>query len=120
MENTSNFQGSIPGAPPPPSEVKVRTMRSDLESMTRSGGGAPRFENVAVTGLTMQDGAPQAAETAGGQSGAVGTSLRSLLGPVLVIIVALVALAVVGYFAYTVFNSSASQTPAPAATPTTP
>ena len=120
MENTSGFQGNIPGAPPPPSEVKVRTMRSDLESMTRSGGGAPRFENVAVTGLTMQDGAPRAAGTAAGQGGAVGTSLRSLLGPVLVIIVAIVALAVVGYFAYTVFNPSTGQTSTSTAAPTTP
>jgi hypothetical protein len=41
-------------APPPPSEVKVRTMRSDLESMRLSGGGMPTFQNVIVSGLTVE------------------------------------------------------------------
>lgn len=40
--------------PPPPLEVKIRTMRSDIESMRKSGGGAPAFRNVAVKGLLME------------------------------------------------------------------
>ena len=40
--------------PPPPLEVKIRTMRSDIESMMKSGGGAPAFQNVAVSGLSME------------------------------------------------------------------
>jgi hypothetical protein len=40
--------------PPPPAEVKIRTMRSDIESMMRSGGGAPSFQNVAVSGLALE------------------------------------------------------------------
>jgi hypothetical protein len=40
--------------PPPPMEVKIRTMRSDIDSMMKSGGGAPSFQNVAVSGLTME------------------------------------------------------------------
>lgn len=40
--------------PPPPSEVKIRTMRSDIEAMMRSGGGSPVFQNVPVSGLTME------------------------------------------------------------------
>ena len=40
--------------PPPPAEVKIRTMRSDIESMMRSGGGAPSFQDVAVSGLTLE------------------------------------------------------------------
>jgi hypothetical protein len=40
--------------PPPPLEVKIRTMRSDIESMMKSGGGAPSFQNVAVLGLSME------------------------------------------------------------------
>lgn len=40
--------------PPPPSEVKIRTMRSDIEAMMRSGGGAPVFQNVPVVGLTLE------------------------------------------------------------------
>jgi len=43
----------IKTAPPPPSEVKIRTMRSDINSMMQSGGGAPSFENVSVSGLSM-------------------------------------------------------------------
>ena len=40
--------------PPPPAAVKIRTMRSDIESMMRSGGGAPSFRDVTVSGLTLE------------------------------------------------------------------
>ncbi|HUC02182.1 MAG TPA: hypothetical protein VMA75_04790 [Candidatus Paceibacterota bacterium] len=40
--------------PPPPSQVKIRTMRSDIDAMMRSGGGAPVFQNVPVSGLTLE------------------------------------------------------------------
>lgn len=40
--------------PPPPMEVKIRTMRSDIESMRKSGGGMPSFQDVAVKGLSME------------------------------------------------------------------
>ncbi|HUC31310.1 MAG TPA: hypothetical protein VMR99_01315 [Candidatus Paceibacterota bacterium] len=40
--------------PPPPSEIKIRTMRSDIDSMMKSGGGAPSFQNVAVSGLSLE------------------------------------------------------------------
>jgi len=107
METSSPFQGNIPGAPPPPPEVKVRTMRSDLESMARSGGGAPRFENVAVAGLAMENDATQQSSVAGGvtESAASGSS-KSLVGVIFVVIVALIAIAAVGYVAYTVFYPS--------------
>ena len=108
MDTNSNFQGSVPGAPPPPPEVKIRTMRSDLESMARSGGGAPQFQNVAIAGLAAQGGEAADQQTPGGatapQAEAPGAPSKSPLGPILVIIVALIALAVVGYFAYTVFH----------------
>jgi hypothetical protein len=53
MENPlSKVLTSAP--PPPPAEVKIRTMRSDIASMTRSGGGAPSFQNVAVSGLSLE------------------------------------------------------------------
>lgn len=42
------------GVPPPPSEVKVRTMHSDLESMAKSGGGMPRFQDVEVSNLSIE------------------------------------------------------------------
>ena len=41
------------GAPPPPQEVKVRTMKSDLESMAKSGGSSlPVFRSVAMERTT--------------------------------------------------------------------
>jgi len=40
--------------PPPPLEIKIRTMRSDIDSMMKSGGGAPIFQDVAVSGLSME------------------------------------------------------------------
>lgn len=46
----------ITGAPPPPSEIKIRTMRSDLASMRSSGGGMPKFQNVNVSGLSIEKG----------------------------------------------------------------
>jgi hypothetical protein len=53
MENPlSKVLTSAP--PPPPAKVKIRTMRSDIESMMRSGGGAPSFQNVAVSGLSLE------------------------------------------------------------------
>lgn len=91
----------------------MRTMRSDLESMTRSGGGAPRFENVAVAGLAVQNDVSQqqssapAPVPANESPSSAGAPSSSLLGPILVAIVALIAIAVVGYFAYTIFHPSA-------------
>jgi hypothetical protein len=59
MENPlSKVLTSAP--PPPPAEVKIRTMRSDIESMMRSGGGAPSFQNVAVSGLSLERDGHQA------------------------------------------------------------
>ena len=42
-------------APPPPSEVKIRTMRSDIDSMMKSGGGAPSYQNVSISGLSLEE-----------------------------------------------------------------
>lgn len=62
--------GSAPSAPPPPSEVKVRTMRSDLDSMARSGGGLPRFENVKIENLSIGKAAPPQGAAAPGPAAA--------------------------------------------------
>ncbi len=53
MENLLN-KALTNAPPPPPSEVKIRTMRSDIESMMRSGGGTPSFQEVAVHGLSLE------------------------------------------------------------------
>lgn len=118
----------IPGVPPPPAEVKVRTMKSDIASMQQSGGGLPQFQTVTVAGLAIQREAPtivpasadRAPVAAGAPSAAPrtappsasgegsphgpeapsGVSPHNALGITLVIIVALVAIAVVWYVAY--------------------
>lgn len=65
------------GVPPPPSEVKIRTMHSDLESMAKSGGGMPTFQNVAVDNLSIEkeyatpDNAPAVAPVAAAEPAAV-------------------------------------------------
>ena len=105
---------AIPGVPPPPAEVKIRTMRSDLETMTKSGGGLPQFQNVTVSGLAVGHEAPnlsvgapvqpsafpgsQQVEQASSDGTAGGS--HKMIGIILVIVVAVIALAVVGYFAY--------------------
>lgn len=43
-----NAPGALPSAPPPPQEVKVRTLKSDLASIAQSGGGLPRYQNVKI------------------------------------------------------------------------
>ena len=86
----------MPSAPPPPSEVKVRTMRSDLESMAQSGGGLPKFQSVKMEGLV-------AVQEKGGEkkNGAV---------IVLAVIAAAVVLGLLGYFAYRMFFTQSSLT----------
>lgn len=39
----------LPSAPPPPQEVKVRTLKSDLASVAASGGGLPKYQNVKIS-----------------------------------------------------------------------
>lgn len=113
----------IPGVPPPPPEVKVRTMKSDIESMAKSGGGLPQFQNVTVAGLAVERAAPAvvaapqaaaqmaAAEASAGISAAApaapggaeeaasGSGSRNIVGIILVIVVALLAAVAVWYFA---------------------
>ena len=120
-------------APPPPSEVKIRTMRSDIASMMQSGGGAPSFRDVSVGGLSMKAEAP--ATFVSSPMPAAGEIRRAIpegdnmpapyspvdrpvvgrevsdagpnsdLIPKLIVgLVALAALAVVGYFAYALFS----------------
>jgi len=119
--DANNLQNNIPGVPPPPAEVKVRTMQSDLESMAKSGGGLPQFQNVSVAGLQVEREAPTAVaapEVAEQMARAMapipppatapigaevtendGGSGPNLLGIALVVVVAVVAIIAVFYFA---------------------
>lgn len=118
----TNPQNAIPGVPPPPAEVKVRTMKSDIESMAKSGGGLPQFQNVSVAGLQVEREAPPmvaAPEVAQRMAQAMapiapaptipdgagveveedGGSGHSFFGIILVAVVAILAIAAVVYFA---------------------
>lgn len=78
-------------APPPPQEVKIRTMRSDLASMAQSGGGLPQFQNVRID-APVEPGA-------GDRSGGAPQGERRIhIGIAITIIAIIVALAIVGYF----------------------
>jgi hypothetical protein len=119
----TSSQNNVLGVPPPPAEVKVRTMKSDLESMAKSGGGLPQFQNVLVAGLQIEREAPGAVaapEVAEQMARAaapmvpspatapVGTEIEedsdggsghNLFGIILVLVVAIIAIAAVVYFA---------------------
>jgi predicted RND superfamily exporter protein len=103
MDNSQNGNLSaetLTGAPPPPQEVKVRTMQSDLVSMAESGGGLPRYQNVKIAGASVaaQDTQKTARKT-------------SLVVAILSIVAVLIVL-VAGYFAYQAFQKNIAQVPA--------
>jgi hypothetical protein len=77
------------GAPPAPTEVKIRTMRADLAGLAASGGGLPRFENVKVAGLSLEKKMDSAASH---KSGA--------LTAIIITAIAVIVLGALGYFAY--------------------
>lgn len=81
---------SIPNVPPPPPEVKIRTLRSDLESMAQSGGSSPQFRSVAVPGVSA------ASEAAGEKK------TKDILTAVLAVI-AVGLVAAVGFLVYQLF-----------------
>lgn len=82
-------------APPPPPEVKIRTMRSDIAALAASGGNLPKFENVKVSGLSAQK---QSAATV------ARTESKSNLLLIVVFVITLAAVAVVGWLVYLKFG----------------
>lgn len=78
-------------------------MRTDLESMAKSGGGMPSFANVKVSGLD----APKAPAMV-----AVRAKSKSNFLVLVLVLVVIAILAVAGWFAYTVFlgNRQPAQT----------
>jgi len=97
----TRFPGDAPSPPPPPSEVKVRTMRSDLESMAKSGGGLPQFESVKIANLSRGKYPPEPV--------AVQDKRKSGMAMALVVIAAVAMLGLLGYFAYRIFFAPAAQ-----------
>jgi hypothetical protein len=82
------------GAPPPPTEVKIRTMKSDVAALAASGGGFPKFQNIKVSGLSLEKGidSPEAVHR------------NSAIITILITIIALVVLGTLGYFAYRILR----------------
>jgi len=91
--NQSIASDSTAGAPPPPTEVKIRTMRSDLEGLAASGGGLPKFESVKVSGLSIDSKLSIAAIK---KNGALMT--------IVITVVAVIVLGILGYVAYRILG----------------
>lgn len=90
MEGSQDKNQSSNGAstaPPPPQEVKIRTMKSDLASVAESGGGLPQFQNVKIALGAQRSG--------DGKNGQKGNLLAIIIAVVAVLVVAAVA-----YFGY--------------------
>ena len=92
--NQSTAQDSVTGAPPPPTEVKIRTMNSDLSGMAASGGGLPKFENVKVSGLSL----------AKKDDNITTQKKNNAIMAVVITAGAVVLLGVLGYIAYTILK----------------
>lgn len=90
---------TVTTAPPPPTEVKIRTMKTDLASMTASGGGLPKYQNVHVTGLSAQKESKQDATTTAGR-----TESKSNLLLIVLFVLIVAALVIVGWFLYLKFK----------------
>jgi len=84
----------VAGAPPPPTEVKIRTMKSDIAGLAASGGGMPHFENIKVSGLSLEKGidTPEAVHK------------NNAIIAILITIIAVAVLGTLAYFAYRILT----------------
>lgn len=96
--NQPRQDDAVVNVTPPPTEVKIRTMRSDVASMHESGGGLPKFQNVKVSGLALEK-APAENPTAAHKS--------SALTAVIITIIALAVLGILIYFGYRILKGGA-------------
>jgi hypothetical protein len=83
MTDATDTSQVLPTAPPPPQEVKVRTLKSDLASIAASGGGLPRYENVKITHTEQQQ-----------------KNATNPLVVIVVIVLLLIIFSIAGYFVY--------------------
>ncbi len=112
QKSDAAFGSELATVAPPPSEVHIRTMESDLRGITQSGGAPlPQFENVAVTKTTLD------------------TPPSPLLKNIAFMVAIVAVLAVIGggiYFLFTTYgerlniNVPAEPTPTPVAPPPSP
>ncbi len=100
-----------PAAPPSPPEVRVRTFRSDVESMAMSGGGPAEYRNVQAPALS----------SGGEEVRAEGEKKSNSALTLIIVLLAILLFAGVGYFAYQLFfKGSAPPTPPAAQLPFVP
>lgn len=93
QENTT----IVSNVPPPPSEVKVRTMRSDIEGVAQAGGGLPQFKTVPVEGKGLPN------SRIGGAAPFSNPSTSANSFPWWIILIGGVALALILWFGYAIF-----------------
>jgi hypothetical protein len=93
IQEIGGSQSSGGNVPPPPAEVKVRTMRSDVEGIVKMGGGLPQFRTVAVEGAEPRGARPFSAGSADGSS-------KSFLW--WIVAIGIVALGLIAWFGYAV------------------
>lgn len=110
-ESSPNLEEIAPSVSPPPPEVKVRTLRTDLESMAKGGGALPQFEAVRAPNL------PYAAK---GVAGRV-EEKKSNIGTIVVALIALALLGAIVYLGYQLFSkqvqTGTNAVPSPQASP---
>ena len=94
--NNSNNETLAQSVPPPPAEVKVRTMKSDIEGIAKSGGGSPQFRTVAVEGRGLRMSQLDAA----GRTAPPATSSSSSGFPWWIVIVGVIVLVILLLFGY--------------------
>lgn len=85
------------GVPPPPQEVKIRTFQSDLESIRKTGGSMPRFEEVKVPQLEVVAKKEREEKKSG------------ILSKAIIVVIAIAALAGAIYFFYGIFAGPGEQ-----------
>ncbi len=87
-----------PNIPPPPAEVKVRTMHSDIEGVANAGGGAPQFRTVSVEGM----GLPKS--RIGGSTDAQSASSSGNGFPWWIVILGVGVLGIIIWFGYAILS----------------
>lgn len=89
---------SSPNVPPPPAEVKVRTMRSDIDGIAKSGGGSPQFKTVPVEGMDLAK-----SRVGYGASGEIAISDQKNGFPWWIAVIGIIAVAAILWFGYVLF-----------------
>jgi hypothetical protein len=126
MEDNQNTSKSFSNIPSSSAEVKIRTMKSDIESFKESGGSSPQFAKVKVAGLSIDppiskesvfsDQAESVSENHSSQqkNEVVETNNKksgNFFGKFILTLFILLIFGGIGFFAYTKFFSNKNSLP---------